>query len=67
MEVHQFSSKIGKCKVFYQYKLSVHSSVPGVLGQTSIKQYGKTAESRGFRINSKKPVLYFMGPRALQP
>lgn len=43
MEVHQFSSKIGKCKGFYHYNLSSHSSVPGVLGQMSIEQHSQTA------------------------
>ena len=65
MEVHQFSGKIGKCKFFYQYKLSVHSSIPGVLGRTSIEQYGQTAKSRGFQINTKKPLLHLVGAKAL--
>jgi len=67
MEVHEFKSKIGKYNFFYQYKLSVHSSVPGALGLMSVEQYGQTATSRGFQINTKKPLLYPTGAKALQP
>lgn len=67
MEMHQFSSKIGKYNFVHQYNLLVHSSVPGVLGQMSIEQYGQSAKSRGFQINTKKTLLYFVGAKALQP
>lgn len=58
MDVHQFSSKIRKYKGFDQRKLSVYSSVPGVLGQTSVEQHSQTAKSGGFQISTKKPLLW---------
>lgn len=62
MEVHQFSCKIGKCK----FVINI-SSVPGALGQMCAEQHDQTAKSRGFQINTKRPLSHLMGVKALQP
>lgn len=59
MEVHAFSSKIGKCKFLINI-----SSVPGALGQMSVNQHDQTAKSRGFHINI---LVHLLGVKALQP
>lgn len=48
-------------QVVNQYKLC-----PVVLGQMSVKQPDQTSKTRGFQINTKRPLVHLKGVKALK-